>query len=55
LLDRNYLNLKKRILELIDVHEDYILGDIDFEDMSEDQKIEGLLELYRLGSDKNNA
>lgn len=55
MLDRNYINLKKRILELIEVHEDYILGDIDFEDMTEDQKIEGLLELYRLGSDKNNA
>lgn len=56
ILERNYKDLRGKILELVDLHEDALpIGDLDVELMSEEQKIEALYDLYDRGTNKDNA
>lgn len=56
MLERNYKDLRGKILELVDLHEDALpIGDLDVELLSEEQKIEALRDLYDRGTNKDNA
>ena len=56
ILERNYKDMRGKILELVDLHEDALpIGDLDVELMTEDQKIEALYDLYDRGTNKDNA
>lgn len=56
ILERNYKDLRGKILELVDLHEDALpIGDMDVDMLTEEQKIEALRDLYDRGTNKDNA